>query len=72
MTTTKKTNKTTKRYLTNTERNKIKKHFQTFMPFLVKLRDNDKIDNETRSVIRKIHRCLHDALDYSNKLNYLQ
>lgn len=42
------------------------------MPFLVKIRDNEKIDGETRAVIRKMHKCLRDALDYSQKLNTLQ
>lgn len=74
MATTKKTTKKTAkyRYLTDAERNKIRKQFQTFMPYLVKLRENEKIEPETRAVIRKMHKSLRDALDYSQKLNTLQ
>lgn len=72
MSTPKKKKTPAKRYLTTAERNRIRKNFQSFMPFLVKIRDNEKIDGETRAVIRKMHKCLRDALDYSQKLNTLQ
>lgn len=70
--TTKKTaKKPSKRSLTKAEREKIRNHFQTFMPYLVKLRDNENIDKETRAVIKKMHKCLRDALDYSQTLDNL-
>lgn len=71
--TTKKSAKTPnqKRSLTKAERDKIRKYFQTFMPYLVKLRDNENIDKETRGVIKKMHKCLIDALNYSANLDYL-
>lgn len=78
MATTKKPKKRTtkkvvkKRYLTEAERDKILKHFQTFMPYLVKLRDNENIDTETRGVIRMMHNRLKDALAYYDRLNFLK
>ena len=67
--TTKKPNK--KRSLTKSEREKIRKYFQAFMPYLVKLRDNENIDKETRAVIKKMHKSVREALDYSQTLDYL-
>lgn len=64
--------KTLKRTLTEVERAKIRKHFQTFMPYLSKILNNDKINNETKAIVKKMHKSMKDALDYSNRLNYLK
>ena len=70
MATTKKNN--TKRYLTPTERKRIRRKLQSAASLLVRLRDNDKIDRETRGVIKKMHKCIVDTVAYSNRLNFLE
>ena len=73
MATTKKTKKpATKRYLTPTERKQIRQKLQSAASLLVRLRDNDKIDNKTRDVIKKMHKCILDAVSYSQRLNFLE
>ena len=71
MTTTRKTKKTTaKRQLTDAELKRMRHNFQSFMPFVAKLKENEKIDSESRATLRKIHKCLQDALSYSQRLNH--
>lgn len=70
MASTKKT--TSKRYLTPSERKQIRSKLQSTASLLVRLRDNEKIDKETRSVIKKMHKCILDAVAYSNRLNFLE
>ena len=63
---------TAKRNLTPTERKQIRQKLQSTASLLVRLRDNDKINNETRGVIKKMHKCVIDAVAYSQRLNYLE
>lgn len=73
MATTKKTKKSaTKRNLTATERKQIRQKLQSTAALLVRLRDNDRINNATKGVIKKMHKCVLDAVSYSGQLNYLE
>lgn len=66
------TKKTTKRYLTPSERKQIRQKLQSTASLLVRLRDNDKIERESKGVIKKMHKCVLSAVSYSNRLNFLE
>lgn len=63
---------TSKRYLTPAERKSVSKNIQSCASLLYRLKSNERIDGETRGVLRKMHKCLVDAAAYSSKLNFLQ
>ncbi len=61
-----------KRYLTQSERKQIRQKMQSLATLLFRLLADDKIDSQTRGVIKKMHKCVIDAVAYSNQLNFLE
>lgn len=69
--TTSKTTKNKKRSLTNAEMKSIRSKQQSYASLLNKLKENPNINPETKSVLRKMHKCVMDAVSYSSGLNFL-
>lgn len=67
---TKKTiKKTAKRYLSQKERMEVARKIQSLAGLLVKLRDNDSINTETKSIIKRMHKSLLDVVSFSARLD---
>lgn len=62
---------TQKRTLTNAEMKSIRSKQQSYASLINKLKENPKINQETKSVLRKMHKCIIDAVRYSDRLNYI-
>jgi hypothetical protein len=62
---------TLKRTLTNAEMKSIRSKQQSYASLINKLKENPKINQETKSVLRKMHKCIIDAVRYSDRLNYI-
>ena len=60
-----------KRGLTDAERKRIRVNLQKTTSGIYSLISNEKINAETKSALRKVHKCLVDAVSYSGRLNYL-
>jgi len=60
-----------KRGLTAAERKRIRVNLQKTTSGIYSLISNEKINAETKSALRKVHKCLVDAVSYSGRLNYL-
>lgn len=63
--------KNQKRTLTNAEMKSIRSKQQSYASLINKLKENPKINQETKSVLRKMHKCIIDAVRYSDRLNYI-
>ena len=63
--------KKTKRKLTAAEEKSIRTKIQSTASTLYKILQNPRINSETKAVIRKMHKCVKDAAEYSGRLNYI-
>lgn len=57
--------------LTDSEKKRIRVNLQKTTSMIYSLINNAKINEETKSALRKVHKCLVDAVYYSGRLNYL-
>lgn len=65
------TKKITKRGLTDSEKKKIRVNLQRTTSGVNSLINNERINTETKAALRKVHKCLVDAVAYSGRLNFL-
>lgn len=49
----------------------IRSKQQSYASLINKLKENPRINEETKSVLRKMHKCIIDAVRYSGRLNYI-